>query len=106
MKRKRFSVTAIVALLVLAGCQGSEDTGLSPTAYEFDQDIYVVFHGQVFEDATELLPVERVGELAFELQEGMHENITHLSGAEVDHYYIWVCLGEACIPVDPFTYSS
>ena len=103
-----FAFTLMSALLLVTGCQTSAGpkAELSPTSYESDQDVYVVFRGQVFENAATLLPAALIGELAFELQEGAHENITHVSGAEVDHYYIWLCLEDACIPVDPFTYSS
>lgn len=79
---------------------------LELTGYDEEKDVYVVFHGERFEDASSFLPIGVLGELAFDLQEGTHSSITHASGAEVDHYYIWVCLGEQCIPVDPFTFSS
>lgn len=98
---KGWLVAASIALF-LSGCGIQSDIGLEPTDYDPEYDVYVVFGGQHFQDASEFLPAELVGELAFELQEGTHASIRSLNVAEVDYYYIWLCLGEDCIPVDPF----
>lgn len=103
MNTKRWILALGLVLLLLSGCQ---QTALEPVEYEPSQDVYVVFHGEHFDDATQFLPVGLIGELAFDLQEGTHDKITNVTGAEVDHYYIWLCLAESCIPVDPFTFSS
>ena len=93
----------LVLLLTLVACQ--EDATLETTGYNSEDDVYLIIRGQVIEDAASILPVALVGEIAFDLQEGTHESVTDVSGAEVDHYYIWVCLEEACIPVDPVRFS-
>ena len=103
---KRSVLALSFVLLVLAGCQTQPKSPLEPVEYDASQDVYVVFHGEHFDDATKFLPAKLIGELAFDLQEGTHDNITDVSGAEVDHYYIWLCLADACIPVDPFTFSK
>lgn len=97
-------LAVLLALLAVAGCSATNND-LVPASYNADEDVYIVFQGQHFDDATALLPNALVTEVVFELQEGTHETITNVSGAEVDHYYIWVCLGRACIPVDPFSYN-
>ena len=94
----------LVLLLALVGCQ-EEVTTFDTAGYNPEDDVYIMIGGQVIEDATSILPIDLIGELAFELQEGTHESITDVSGAEIDHFYIWVCLGDACIPVDPFRVS-
>ncbi len=99
----RSSLAALVVLLALAGCAGTGD--IATEAYQPDEDVYIVFHGEHFDTATEFLPNDVITGATFELQEGTHEAITDVSGAEVDHYYIWLCLGQACIPVDPFSYN-
>ncbi len=78
------------------------DIGLETAGYDPEYDVYIVFGGQHFQDASEFLPLELVGELAFKLQEGTHASIRSLDVAEVDYYYIWACVGEDCIPVDPY----
>ena len=93
----------LVLILALVGCQ--EDATLETTGYNSEDDVYLIVRGQVIEDATSMLPAGLIGKLAFDLQEGTHKSITDVSGAEVDHYYIWVCLGDACIPVDPVRFS-
>lgn len=98
---KGWLVAAGIALF-LSGCGVQSDIGLEPTGYNPEDDVYVVFRGQYFQDASEFLPLELVGELAFKLQEGTHASIRSLDVAEVDYYYIWACVGEDCIPVDPF----
>ena len=94
----------LVLLFTLVACQ--EDTALETTGYNSEDDVYLIVRGQVIEDATSMLPVGLIGKLAFDLQEGTHKSITDVSGAEVDYYYIWVCLADACIPVDPFRVSK
>lgn len=95
----------VAALLLLSGCQKvafEGPTPLAPTGYEEEHDVYIVFKGQHFSDVASFLPLELVGQLAFELQEGTHASVRHVGVAEVDYYYIWLCLEDACIPVDPF----
>jgi hypothetical protein len=105
MKRLAILFVVFVLLLGMTSCQQSR-AELQPTAYHSDKDIYIVFKGSVFKKVSALLPAEVLGEVAFNLQEGTHSSIKDVSQAEIDHYYIWVCLEDDCIPVDPFTYSN
>ena len=106
MKSTQYRSLAFVLVLLFALVACQENATLQTTDYNPENDVYLIVGGQVIEDATSILPVDRIGELAFELQEGTHEGITDVSGAEVDHYYIWVCLADACIPVDPFHFGN
>lgn len=98
---KAWFITVGLALF-LSGCGMQADVALAPTDYDPEHDVYIVFAGQHFQDASEFLPLELVGEIAFKLQEGTHASIRSLNVAEVNYYYIWVCMGEDCIPVDPY----
>ena len=100
MVRGRFIAVGLAVLL--SGCGLQSNIGLETTAYDPENDVYVVFGGQHFQNASEFLPLEVVGDLAFKLQQGTHASIRSLDVAEVDYYYIWACIGEDCIPVDPF----
>ena len=104
MNTKRWILALSLVLLFLGGCSQTA-APLEPTGYQANNDLYIVFHGRHFANATWFLPIRLLGDLAFDLQEGTHGSITDLSGAEIDHYYIWVCLADQCIPVDPFTFS-
>ena len=95
-------VIAVGLAVFLGGCGMQSDVRLSAVGYDPEHDVYIVFGGKHFQDASEFLPLELVGELAFKLQEGTHASIRSLNVAEVDYYYIWACVGEDCIPVDPF----
>lgn len=97
---------AVSLAMFLSGCGMQADIGLETTDYDPEHDVYVVFGGQHFQDASRFLPLEVVGKLAFELQEGTHASIRSLNVAEVNYYYIWLCLGEDCIPVDPYRISA
>ncbi len=92
--------------LFLSGCGMQSSVELRTIDYDPEHDVYIVFGGQHFQDASEFLPLELVGELAFELQEGTHASIRSLDVAEVNYYYVWLCLGEDCIPVDPWRISA
>lgn len=104
MKKVVSLVVVFIVLLAGVGCQQSSPE-LQATAYQADKDMYIVFHGFVFKKLTSWLPVDVLGDVAFRLQEGTHDSIKDVSQAEIDHYYIWVCLADDCIPVDPFRYS-
>lgn len=42
------------------------------------------------------------GQLTFALQEGVHNTLTGTTGAEVDHYYLWVEVnGQQVLAIDP-----
>ena len=99
-------VIAIGLTVFLSGCGMQSAVKLKTTDYDPEHDVYIVFGGQHFQDASEFLPLELVGELAFELQEGTHASIRSLDVAEVNYYYIWACIGEDCIPVDPWRISA
>lgn len=95
-----------LVLFLLTGCGLQGQVPLETTDYNDENDVYIVFLGRHFEEVTRFLPVNVLGRALFDLQEGTHEAITEVTGAELDRFYIWVCLGEQCIPVDPFTFSS
>jgi hypothetical protein len=47
-------------------------------------------------------PSGETGEATFQLQEGVHSLLTSTTGAEVDHYYVWVEVnGQKVLAVDP-----
>ena len=98
-------LVALFLVVGLSSCQLSEPVNLESAGYNQDEDVYIVFHGAHFQRVTSFLPKALISNVLFDLQEGTHENITDVSGAEIDHYYIWVCLEDFCIPVDPFSYN-
>lgn len=100
---KGWFITVGLAAL-LGGCGLQSNIGLETTGYDPEDDVYIVFGGQHFQNASEFLPLEVVGDLAFKLQQGTHASIRSLDVAEVDYYYIWACIGEDCIPVDPYRF--
>jgi hypothetical protein len=105
MKKGVSLILVFIVLMTGVGCQQSRPE-LQATAYHPNKDIYIMFNGFIFRKVTSFLPLDVLGEIAFRLQEGTHESIKDVSQAEIDRYYIWVCLADECIPVDPFTYSK
>jgi hypothetical protein len=106
MKKVVSLVIVFIVLLASISCQQQPSPELQPTDYQSNKDVYLVFHGKVIKGVTSLLPLSVVSGVTFKLQEGTHSSVRDVSQAEIDHYYIWVCLEEACIPVDPFSYSN
>jgi hypothetical protein len=104
MKRVVSLIVMVLVLLTGTGCQ-QRGPELEATTYQPNKDMYIVFHGLLIKRVTSLLPVSLLGEIAFKLQEGTHSSVRDVSQAEIDHYYIWVCLADDCIPIDPFSYS-
>lgn len=51
-----------------------------------------------------LLPISEVGDLAYDVQEGVHDAVTDVTGVEIDHSYIWIGVGGEEIPLDPFEF--
>lgn len=106
MMTKIRTLLVCLTLVILSGCGIQGSVPLEPTAHNDENDLYIVFLGNHFENVTRFLPIDVLGKALFELQEGTHARITDVTGAELDYFYIWVCLGEQCLPVDPFTFSS
>lgn len=71
--------------------------------HQEEQDVYVEISSPVSETSSLDAPIESTGEELYDLQEGAHAELTENTGQEVDHYYVWICVDGACVPVDPFT---
>lgn len=88
---------AAVLLLVL----------LTPLALaDGDGDVYVDVDHDLTSQVAEDLAVGETGEDLYDAQEGAHDAVTDGTGEEVDHYYVWICFGGQCVPVDPIRYSN
>lgn len=71
------------------------------------EDKYVRVENELLESAADRAGVGQVGDVAYTVQEDVvHGSITKLTGTSVDHFYAWVCIGNTCIPVDPFTVNN
>lgn len=97
---KVFLRLAVVLLIV------SALTSLASAKYKPEHDIYINVDAEVLERIAAALALSELGDELFDAQEGAHATTTDTTGQEVDHYYIWFCAGDQCIPVDPFTVSN
>lgn len=90
MKKFMGTLAVIVAAQVLVG-------GTASAAYLSTNDLTVnLLPGSGLE-----LPGD-TGTVTYDLQEGVHDTITDLTGISVDHSYIWVEVdGEPVLAVDP-----
>lgn len=80
---------------------------LSPAAlaeHKTEQDIKVNVNTGLLGGIT--APLGRLGQAAYNAQEGAHRAITATTGITVNHFYVWTCVDGACVPVDPFTVSK
>jgi hypothetical protein len=74
--------------------------------YNSEYDVYLQVENKLAEKVAKLLGVGSLGSQAFDTQEGAHATVTDTSGEEIEHYYIWICIGDQCVPVDPFRASN
>jgi hypothetical protein len=98
MKRSPRMILAVLAAVAL--------TGVAVAEYNPDNDIYLRVDNKNLNKVAKAVALNRTGDALFETQEGAHATTTETTGQEVDHYYIWICLGGSCVPVDPFTASN
>lgn len=93
--RSLFVLFVVAALLSLAFAK-----------YRPEYDVYITVDVEQLEALAAELGISQIGSNLFDAQEAAHAAATAATGVEVDHYYIWFCAGDQCIPVDPFTASN
>ena len=70
-------------------------------------DKYVRVENELLESVADDAGVDTIGHLAYVVQEELvHGTVTKTTGIKVDHYYLWTCIGDVCLPVDPFRFSN
>ena len=94
------------ATTILIACAVLLSLGLVSAEYDPSQDVYLTADAPLTNRLASKLGVGRLGTKAFNLQEGAHGTVTDSTGVSVDHYYVWVCLGSECVPIDPFTVGN
>jgi hypothetical protein len=72
------------------------------SGYDSSQDITITVDNSITNQAAETLGVGQVGNALFNTQEGVHSAVEGSTGTSVKHYYVKLCLGKSCVPVDPF----
>lgn len=98
MRKRTTNVLLTCALLLTLGVGNAE--------YDPSNDIWIEVDTAPTTYLAQTLGVGTLGSQAFDLQEGAHGTFTSTTGVSVDHYYVWVCLGSECVPVDPFTVGN
>lgn len=93
---RTFILASMVALLSFAFAEGTS------SGYDSSQDVTVTVDNSVTNKVAETLGVGQVGNTLFNTQEGVHKTVEGSSGQSVNHYYVKLCLGKSCVPVDPF----
>ena len=70
-------------------------------------DKYIRVENELLESVADSAGLDTLGDAAYTLQEDVvHGSVTKVTGKKIDHFYAWVCIGEVCLPVDPFTFSN
>jgi hypothetical protein len=95
-----------VPRLLLAVLAAVALTGVAVAEYNPDNDIHLRVNNKSLNKVAKAVELKSTGDELFDTQEGAHATATDTTGQEVDHYYIWICLGDSCVPVDPFTASN
>jgi hypothetical protein len=93
MRRKKL----IVAMSIFV-CLHLLMVGTAFAEYDSSNDLTVSV--TILED--EIQTSDETGDLTFETQEGLHDEITTNSGQEVDHSYVWIEVnGNKVLAIDP-----
>lgn len=71
-----------------------------------DGDIRITLYNKTLERIASTAEVGETGEALYDTQEGVHDTVADTTGAEVDHFYIWTCIGDECVAVDPVRFSN
>jgi hypothetical protein len=93
---RTFILASVVALL---GVGFAQDTS---SGYDSSQDVTITVDNPVTNEVAETLGVGQVGDALFNTQEGVHKTVENTTGQSVNHYYVKLCLGKSCLPIDPF----
>jgi hypothetical protein len=96
MKHNLLKVAAFILAAALVGL----------AAADRPDDVYVRVDNELLEQTAKEAQVGKTGRELYREQESAHRSITRTTGEEVEHYYVWVCLGKECVPVDPFMASN
>lgn len=88
---RTFSLLALLALLATSASA---------------QDVYIYVDVPVTNEVAKEMALGALGADMYDLQEGAHGAFTNASGETIDHYYIWVCFGDECLPFDPIRYNQ
>jgi hypothetical protein len=89
---KKLAISVLIAIMLQ-----SVFVGAAGAAHVSDQDIIISIDSGLGLE----IPIES-GEMSYELQEYIHNELLLLTGVEVDHYYIWLEVdGERVLAVDP-----
>jgi hypothetical protein len=96
VKVRSFILASVLAVLGFAFAEGNS------SGYDASNDVTLKVDNAATNAVAETLGVGKVGDAAFNTQEGVHKAVEGNTGQSVNHYYVKVCLGSSCIPVDPF----
>jgi hypothetical protein len=79
---------------------------LGLAAADRPDDIYVRVENQAVERVARDAQVGKLGRELYRAQESANRSLQRSTGLEADNYYVWVCVGNQCLPVDPYTFSN
>lgn len=89
---KKLVISVLIAIMLQTAFAGA-----AGAAHVSDQDIVISIDSGLGLE----IPVDSA-DMSYELQEYIHNQLLLLTGAEVDHYYIWLEVdGKRVLAVDP-----
>ncbi len=75
-----------------------------------DGDGYVIVSGTLADWAIAttggVLPYSMIGGTLYATQQDAQAAIASMTGTSLDTYYVWVCVSDACAPVDPYNVGN
>lgn len=97
MKRPLITIACLIAFALAS---------VSLAEYDPKKDSRIRLNNRQAESIASTAEVGTVGDELYTVQEETHDTVTDTTGVEVEHSYLWVCVGDECVPVDPLRFSN
>jgi hypothetical protein len=95
----RYIVLKVLVLLLAAGF-------VAVALADRPNDVYVQIDNDLLEAAAKDAKVGKTGRELYRTQESTNRTVQRSTGLDVDNYYVWFCVGNECVPLDPYTFSN
>ncbi len=69
-------------------------------------DVYVIVSGTLASMASGWLPLSMISSPLYATQQDAQAAIDSMTGTSMDTYYVWVCVSDSCVPVDPYNVGN
>ncbi len=89
-----------IVILVIAALS------VSAVAATADPTVSVVIQNQPVDSLLGVIPMSALSGTAYATQQDALDAINAAAGTSIENWYMYVCVNNACVPVDPYSTGS